>query len=154
MLLLLLAAFLALVFLTAGYRRARERRILSLNWGAFSHRSQLIGSSIAFLHAKGWYIHRQGKHDVEFTIRKDSYEMVAAVLINKDWYPKVPDHFLNHLALGALNWKRPFLLVTDFPLPKGTIEQCNRRHVYPLHYVRLPELEQIIPKKDEFLARL
>lgn len=106
-----------------------------------------------FLRSRNWsvqHIDRPAATGTELIISKPSHQLDVQFLIEKDHFSRIPDHFLNRLALRAERSKRPLLLVTDFDLGPDLTSRCRQRKVYPIYYKGLGDLEKLVPSTREF----
>jgi hypothetical protein len=128
-----------------------RRRILYLEWPErFHHWQKMCNYSKIFFRHNNWDVRQSGAPEAEIIIGKPSHIVGVQFLIEKDYYPHLPEHFINKLAVGVQKRKRPVALVTDFKLREDIVLLCNKRKVYPIFYKDLMKLDVIVPTKEQF----
>lgn len=129
----------------------RRRRILQLDWPErFSNLRKLRRYSAIYLTKNGWLVGPRRDRQAEFIISKPSHSIGVQLLIENEYYSRIPDHFVNSLVLASNTYRMPFILITDFQLRREVVEQCHKRKVFPIFYKDLGKLESMVPSMEEF----
>src|SRR2546423_341240 len=77
-----------------------RRRIASLDWPhKFQHRRTMRRYCKIFLKQKGWDIWPISNVTFELLAKKPPNDIAIAILMEKDYYIRIPDHFVTKLAL-------------------------------------------------------
>ena len=110
----------------------------------------MCGYSKIFLRKHGWRVRSALSPPADFIINKPSFEAGVTFLVERDYWSRIPDHFLTRLAVGVVKRGRPMVLVTDFGLDEEVVARSNKRDVYPVYYKDLGKLDSLLPTTKQF----
>ena len=143
--------FVSVLALAIVARRRQTRRIVNLDWPErFKNWQTMSGYCKRFLRHNGWNVRACSSADADMLVSKRPHHLVVNLLIEKDHYPTIPEHFLNRSTLAQARRKRPVAVVTDFNLPDDVTERCRRRQIYPIYYKDLASLDKLVPPLAKF----
>lgn len=128
-----------------------RRRILKLEWPEeFQNWQTMCNYCKRYLRHNGWRVRACMSADADLLASKQPHHMVINVLIKRDYWDRIPDHFVTRSALAIVRRKLPVAVVTDFRLADDIVERCQRRQVYPVYFADLGKLQDAVPAIQQF----